>query len=239
MSQNKASDIVYDFIMGKIQEAQWLPDTKIWPENRLADELGVSRVAVRDAIQKLSAMSVLRKVQGSGTYVENVGINTLTDTLAPIAAISDQDLLSIMEFRVFFEYGNISLFMNRCTRDEIELLEENYKAMVANKNSPEVFHKADYEFHNIIAKGTGNLFVTRISELCMNVLLAQHERITRSLGPSIGVEDHGLILKYIKEKDQKLAALHMERHIERIISGMKSTLTTHLQKADKKLNGGR
>ncbi|MCL2852789.1 MAG: FadR family transcriptional regulator [Defluviitaleaceae bacterium] len=214
----KASDIVYDFIVEKINQGVWTSNTKIWTETELSKELQVSRVAVREAVQKLSAMSILRKIQGSGTYVEDISINTLAENLTPIVALSDEDFLSIMEFRIHFECGNISLFINRCTDDEIRQLEKNYIRMVESKESLEEFHKADYEFHNIIAGGTRNSFVSQISQLCGNVLIAQHKRISYSIGTAVGIEDHAVILKYIKERDEQLASIHMQRHINRIIS---------------------
>ena len=220
MSQNKPVEIVYNFIIGMIQDGHWPPNSKIWPENKLTHELGVSRVAVRDAIQKLTAMSVLRKVQGSGTYVEDVGLNTLTGALMPVASISEEELFSMIEFRLNFEVGNVNMFVNHCTDEEIEQLEANYQKMVQQQDSLKDFYTADFEFHHIIAKGTKNLFVIQVSEICTHVLEAQHMRIRSLLGPSVGIEDHGLILKYIKERDAQLASLYMQRHIKRIIDGV-------------------
>lgn len=217
---NKASDLVYDFIIEMIQEGKWVTDTRIWPETKLAKELHVSRVAVRDAVQRLSAMSILRKVQGSGTYVEGVNMNTLVETLAPIAGISDEDLMDIMEFRLSFECGNVVLFIENATNEEIFQLEDTYKRMVLHKDSLEVFHKADWEFHNIIAKGTRNSFVSQINEICRNVLVAQHKQIGHSIGTAVGIEDHANILKHIKERDVELAKIYMERHLKRIIKSM-------------------
>ena len=226
MVQNKPTDVVYNFIIGRIQEGQWPPHSKIWPENRLADELGVSRVAVRDAIQKLTAMSVLRKMQGSGTYVEDVGINNLTMALMPVATISDEEFFSIIEFRLNFEVGNVNMFVNRCTDEEIAQLEASYQRMIEWQDSISDFYEADYAFHHIIAKGTGNLFVSRISELCTHVLEAQHKRVCAILGPSVGLEDHEMILRHIKERDAPLASLYMQRHVQRIIDGIE----LHLKK---------
>ena len=228
MSQTKPADVVYNFIIGMIQEGQWPPHSKIWPENRLTDELRVSRVAVRDAIQKLTAMSVLRKIQGSGTYVEDVGINTLTMALMPVATISDEEFFSIIEFQLNFEVGNVHMFVTRCTDEEIAQLEASYQRMIDLQDSISDFYKADYEFHHTIAKGTGNLFVIRVSELCTNVLEAQHKRVCTILGPSVGLEDHRMILEHIKERDAPLAALYMQRHIQRIIDGVE----LHLKKRD-------
>ena len=64
MSYNhNASQKVSDFITQNILSGEWKSGDKIWSENEFCSYLGVSRIAVRDAIANLTAISVLRKVQ--------------------------------------------------------------------------------------------------------------------------------------------------------------------------------
>ena len=67
----KATDIVYAFIKDKIEKNEWRSGDRIYTEARLREELGVSRVAVRQAISRLESASVLYSIQGSGTYVQD------------------------------------------------------------------------------------------------------------------------------------------------------------------------
>lgn len=65
---SKVSEKVYDFIIDKIRSKEWLPNTKIMTEKELCEELNVSRVAVRQASDKLVAIGLLKKCQGAGTF---------------------------------------------------------------------------------------------------------------------------------------------------------------------------
>ena len=216
-----AVDTVYDFILEKIQTGEWQTDMRILTELKLAEALGVSRVAVRDAIQKLTGMGVLRKLQGSGTYVEKMDVGSLMNALKPIVAISDTELLEIMEFRSYFEPGNVRQFLRNCSEENLNALERNYEMMQMNKDDPVVFHQIDHEFHNMIAKGTQNSFVIRISDFYFDIIKMQQRHISVRLGPDIALEDHSLIIRYLKERQGDLAAMHMERHVKRAIESMR------------------
>ena len=66
---NNATQMVYDLICDKIKSREWMPNDKIWTEQELSQALNVSRVAVRQAVDRLFEISVLKRGQGSGTYV--------------------------------------------------------------------------------------------------------------------------------------------------------------------------
>lgn len=215
-----AVDTVYDFIVEKIQSGEWKADSRIMPELKLAELLGVSRVAVRDAIQKLSGMSVLRKLQGSGTYVEKLDMGSVMNALRPMVATTDDELLEIMQFRSYFEPGNVRQFIRNCSAEQLAALERNYAELKAHRDDPAGFHQIDHDFHHMIAKGTQNSFVIRISDVYVDLIKAQQCYISMRLGPDIALEDHLLIIKYLKERDEDLAALHMERHVKRALVSM-------------------
>ena len=58
---HNARQTVIDFITNNIQSGTWQPGDKIWSENEFCTNLNVSRIAVRDAISNLTAISVLKK----------------------------------------------------------------------------------------------------------------------------------------------------------------------------------
>lgn len=221
--EKKASDKVFKFIINKIEKKEWLPNTQIWTEAELCKELEVSRVSVRQAIEKLSVMSLLKKKQGSGTYVASFEISQLLNI--PIIDIDENDLIHILNFRRYFEYGNIIMFMENMTAVEIKELEKNYEEMANNINDMEKFYKEDNRFHNLIAKGTKNPFIIKMSELLMDILEKHQKNLYTVLGPEIGIEFHKNILKYIKEKDVQMASLYMQRHIDVTIKDYKNVIS--------------
>ncbi|MFT5875119.1 MAG: GntR family transcriptional repressor for pyruvate dehydrogenase complex [Clostridium sp.] len=223
-SKTKVSEKVYNFIIEKIKSNEWLPESRIMTEKQLGEDLKVSRVAVRQAIDQLVAIGMLKKKQGSGTFVRNIEDSTYTDTFMPIFLVNPKDMLSVLEFRIYFEYGNVRMFMNNCDQEDIERLEYYLDEMNNNNDDIEKFYLADFNFHNTIAKGTKNPIVIKINEILIEILQNHQAVLYKNIGPEIGIAFHEDILKAIKANDGKIAAMYMRRHIEAAIKQYKKTL---------------
>ena len=222
---NNATDEVFNFIVEKIRSGEWKPDAKIWSEKKLCETLGVSRVAVRQAINKLTTMSVLRKIQGSGTYVEETDKFSLLGL--PLLTLNMGSILSLLEFRRSFDSNNVALFIQRASEEEIEELEKNYENMVNSADDAVKFHYYDYEFHYIIARGTKNPFIIKVYDIFMNILENHQRLLYRSTGPQIGIQYHKDILKNIKERNSELASIYTKQHIDVGIERCKEYFTEH------------
>lgn len=118
--QNNATQMVYDLICDKIKSREWMPNDKIWTEQELSQALNVSRVAVRQAVDRLVEISVLKRVQGSGTYVEHY--DPIQLIAIPMCALSSEDLLHIIRFRSNFDSGNVLFFTKTQQRKIFKLL---------------------------------------------------------------------------------------------------------------------
>ncbi len=56
-------------LRNKINDEDWLPSEKIPPERVLSQEFGVARVTIRRALRVLESENRIRRIRGSGTYV--------------------------------------------------------------------------------------------------------------------------------------------------------------------------
>ena len=60
---------VFEQLLMKIEMGEWKPGEKPPSENELTKAMGVSRITIREAIQKLVAINVVETFQGKGTFV--------------------------------------------------------------------------------------------------------------------------------------------------------------------------
>lgn len=73
MENNKSKYLeLVEFITKKIEENELQPGEKIYSENQLSSMFGISRQTVRHAISILVNEKLLIRIQGSGTYVNEV-----------------------------------------------------------------------------------------------------------------------------------------------------------------------
>ena len=209
--QNNATQMVYDLICDKIKSREWMPNDKIWTEQELSQALNVSRVAVRQAVDRLVENSVLKRVQGSGTYVEHY--DPIQLIAIPMCALSSEDLLHIIRFRSSFDSGNVLFFIENATEEDFQALKNSYANMKQYKDNPGRFAFYDFEFHRIIAEGTKNPFIIKINNILRDILLNHQQQLNNAIGSQIGLEYHALILKYICDRDGELASVLMKKHL--------------------------
>ncbi|MGL4687435.1 MAG: FadR/GntR family transcriptional regulator, partial [Fusobacteriaceae bacterium] len=197
------SDIVVDFIQNKIASKEWKEEEKIPSESKLCEELNLSRVPIRAAIDRLVALEMLEKKNGGRTYVKKASIASYFNSLNSFLMLDDVNFEQIMEFRSIIEVSAISIFIKNANNSELKELENTYNLMILNQENRN-FYFYDYEFHKIIARGSKNKIIEKIYEILFSLLDKHHSFLFEKLGPSGGIKDHKLILEALKNRDQEL-----------------------------------
>lgn len=212
---NQASDIAYEYIVERIRSGVWKPGDKIATEAQLVDMIEVSKVAVRQAIERLVTISVLKKVQGSGTYVEKK--ENMSIMSASIFGMDEEFMMKTLEFRKMFDSYNVELFIQRATDDEIIELQRNYAQMIEAKDDMQRFHKLDQIFHDLVANGTKNPMIIQISKLFIDIFVDNQKLNYYNAGPENAIKYHGKILGAIKERNVEVASIYARMSIEESI----------------------
>src|SRR5215207_9902345 len=117
----------YEQIVRQIQEAirdnALTEGDRLPTERELAETFGVSRSVVREAIKVLSAQGLVESRQGSGLFVRNRPIESVSRAI--VLSVSP-DLMSVerlFEFRKLLEVDAARLAATRATPEQIAALE--------------------------------------------------------------------------------------------------------------------
>ena len=97
--KQSVSDAVYQQFLDAIMDGTWKPEERIPSETELAAGLGVSRVTIRGALQRLEGLKLIERRQGDGTFVREITGEQYADSLLPVVALGNYDLRNLMEFR--------------------------------------------------------------------------------------------------------------------------------------------
>ena len=195
-------DVVFENLREAILEGKLKPGQRLM-EVQLAEQLGVSRTPVREAIRKLELEGLVIMLPRKGAYVANMSL---------------KDILDVLEIRASLEGLAASLAAERISPEDIKKLEDIAEEFEksANTSDVEALLKKDVEFHECIFKATNN---KRLHQL-INSLWEQvyRFRVTyiSDYDSSVSIiNEHKLILEAIKKGDTDTAKKHAREHIEK------------------------
>lgn len=140
------------------------PDDRLPAERKLAEQLGVSRPSLREAIQMLISKGLLYSRQGGGTYVKNpLGLDD-TDPMLTLFRENPEYRFDVLEIRHTLE-GNAAFYAAlRATDDDKQRIRQNYERMVFLHNSDDPMEeaRADAAFHLSIVEASHNMVLLHV-----------------------------------------------------------------------------
>ncbi|WP_089234230.1 FadR/GntR family transcriptional regulator [Tropicimonas sediminicola] len=163
-SRRKASDAtgqivgvtvqyVIDTLTTRIVSGEHAVEERLPSERQLAQDLGVARNTVREALDHLEERGMIRRRAGSGSFV-TYDPDAADSSVAPVAA--ETGPLHLQVVRGIFEPEMVRLAIINMAPRHIEALGETLSRMEAVQTEAGHFVRLEEEFHRQIAEGTGN-----------------------------------------------------------------------------------
>lgn len=187
-------------------------------EIQLAEDLGVSRTPVREAIRKLEMEGYVIMMPRRGTYVADLSI---------------RDINEVFEIRTSLESLASGLAAERINEDELEKLQRLLVEIGAYIKSGDMegIVRTDTEFHDLLYQASRN---TRLVGIISNL----REQLTRFRTTSMSfpgrlkatLEEHRKIVEAIAQGDEKAARKAAEHHMEK----SEQTLLASMKAKEKK-----
>jgi GntR family transcriptional regulator, transcriptional repressor for pyruvate dehydrogenase complex len=189
-------------------------------EQEFAEQFGVSRTIVRDAIKMLTPSGLVRPRRGSGMFVgeeTSLAANTPLNlaTLVPPERVGE-----LFAFRCVQEMETARLAAQRIAVAELRTLET---ALATNRQAAaaedwDTFLHSDDEFHHGIAVAAHNTFFV---ETVSSIMRLQRWAIRVLTGGAPGslqvsVEQHAAIYQAIRDGDADRAAAAARAHVESV-----------------------
>lgn len=212
-------------IIALLRSGELKPGDRLPTERELAARLGIGRPSLREALSALNLVGILEQRQGRGTFLV-----TSLDRL-PLEPYLYQLLLNegtfdeLIEVRQLLEPGIAAIAAKRATddaREEIRRLLELYEQEVEHGTEIDAEALAGAEFHQALARATGNQTLARLVESLRDLLsatghvLGEHER-----GGSL--EAHRALVKAVMERNAAEAERVMRKHLKDVASRLRAS----------------
>lgn len=96
IERTNVGEQVFDQLKQLLIEGTWTPGQRLPSENELANMLHVSRVTVRQALQKLSALDLIETRLGEGSFVKKIDVGSNMNALIPVMYMGEQSLQQVL-----------------------------------------------------------------------------------------------------------------------------------------------
>lgn len=193
----------------KIKAGEKLPAERV-----MADSLGVSRTAVRDALKRLEAYGITEVRLGKGTYVRQTQCLALCDKVALSSRLPRRQLLLTLEARAAVDVPICGFAAERATRRDLDAMSE-YLEQAEQRSNVAKRYAPDLGFEALIAEATHNPYLMRMQSYAHQTYAEVWSRIgyiPRAAEDRLA--DHRRILDALVRRDASGARRAMTRHLD-------------------------
>ena len=202
-----------------------LTGTKLPSERQLAEELGVGRAQVREAIQSLGLLGVVDIRHGDGTYLRESGSDLLPRVIEWGLFLGEPRVLDLIEARQYIEVALAGLAARRATDDDIAQMRASLEAMDRVSGDEAAFVDLDVEFHRVIAAAARNTALADVLSNITSLLRVWMARSLRAAGETTSSHgEHVAVVDAIASRDRRAAESAMRQHMRHAERRLKRTL---------------
>jgi DNA-binding FadR family transcriptional regulator len=202
---------------GTYKKGDRLPSARV-----LAEEMGVSRPLIREALAALQITGIIESRAGDGTYIRRaIGDSNLEEHVLSILE-EDKDPMEVLEARRVLEEGTVKLAVERVGPEDLEKMKRILaleKEATADRNY-EGYVKADRNFHLAIVTAAHN---SLLAAAVLPLIGVMGQRVWGGIdqlyvfntqGIAQTLKEHKRILEAIRKKDAQEAEGAMRCHLK-------------------------
>lgn len=171
------------------------------PEGEIAQTLGVSRTAVREAVKALEALGIVEVRHGAGLFVRPFNLDATREILAFSLDSDAQTIAELSQARQWLDIGAMPEIVAQIDDAAIRELETILERWRAGMPEGDPKHE-DACFHNALARVTGNRLLILLTDTYWHILSGSPELILhRPTDARANYEHHRRILDAVKARD--------------------------------------
>lgn len=213
---------LYEQIVQQIEETilkgELKPGDQLPAERDLAEQFGVSRTAVREAVKALREKGLVEAYTGRGTFVTNGTSQAIRQSLDLMVKIGQPEGATYLaEVREILEPEIAALAARRADEQHLGTMREAVAVMDASLHDAEAFIEADLDFHLSLAEAAANPIILSLIDSIVGLLREQRLGTFQTAGgPERGQYYHRRILAAIETRNADQARAEMRAHLQQV-----------------------
>lgn len=195
------SDKVYQYLRDAIAEGRYVTGDCL-VEMKIAEELGVSRTPVREALKQLELEDLVDSQPNRGVIVKSFTTEDLRDVFTIRHLLEGQ--------AAYWAAERITDAQLRQLREIVDLME-----FYTQKNDVPNLVQLDSRFHEIVYAASNSRSLKHIlTSLHHNISRARKSSLTEPQRPAGSLAEHQHIYAAIERHDAEASKAYMEQHID-------------------------
>ena len=214
-------EIVIERVKQYIISAGLRAGDRLPPEEELAQQLGISRTAVREALRAMEALGIVTARQGSGRYVREFTFDPILDNLAYSMLYDFHTFEELLQVREKLEAGFLSEVIAHLTPDTVQSLRqivERMKQKARQGASTDALLEEDVAFHRTLYQNVNNSLLLKLLEIFWRVQRDLRPRFPDEMNSPEErerfVRRHEALVDALEQGDVELARERLHKHFE-------------------------
>ncbi|MDN5348212.1 MAG: GntR family transcriptional regulator, transcriptional repressor for pyruvate dehydrogenase complex [Clostridia bacterium] len=221
----KIADEIIAQIEEQVIEGYLRPGSRLPSERELAETLGVSRGAVREALTALEMMGIVDVKSGEGTFIRETTNDSKIQALSLILLLEKDAFRDILEVRKILEVACAELAAQKASLEQLDKIARCLEEMKQELEQGKFSLGPDMQFHYCIAEASGNSLLLRL----MNTISGNVRLVLRRTWPRrftsleegmVIFNEHRKILEALFSRAPGLAGRYMEEHLNRVAQAL-------------------
>lgn len=221
MGKGTVKSGIVHYLCDHIRAGKWQIGDRLPSENQLCQDLGVSRVSLRNALQQFIALGVIESIHGKGTFLISNDLSAFeTAEDGAHTQESVQDLVNLLELRSVIEPYICQQVAKNASTELIASLEKQLETMRTSVGKGQKFVDADIQFHMEICRACENPVIVNTMSNLFHQKAEEQYLLNEAIGYYGGLYYHSLLLEAFKHRDGKRARSIMAEHLCRGIDDL-------------------
>jgi len=209
---NPVYRVVLDDLQQRIRRGAWLPGARLPSITQLAKEFHVGTGSVREALQSLQSIGLVKIEHGRGIFVTSS--RPSTDLSSHFQDVGAGQMVALAETRRILEPELAALAAERGTDEELAEIEGLARQMEEDARQGGDFAELDVQFHRSIAHAARNPILYRTIEGVRDLFLESRRLIVMEPKSTVRTARyHLLIAEALRSRNAPQAQLLMQAHM--------------------------
>jgi GntR family transcriptional repressor for pyruvate dehydrogenase complex len=228
IAARSVSDEIVDQVLSAILTGKLAAGDRLPPERALSEAFGVGRQAVREGLQKLHGMGLIRAAKPQGTFVQLLSPDVIRRPLSRLLEQETGRVVNFLDVRKWLEGMTAAEAAERATEDDLVKIEAALEGVTAAaaRDDREALDAADIAFHLAIVQASHNPATIELMEMYRSLMWSSHGfRLVLLEAADFGAvcQEHRAVAEAIRARDAVKAREAMMAHIEMIRSRIEMT----------------